>query len=415
MSIRVAFWRAQAPSDTRWADVPSLAFTSMVAHARHKGVDVEPEYCATGTELVHATADVYAISAVTGAWPETLRVAHVLTALNRRVIIGGPHITCLPESLPCDCVGVLGEGEETFAELLADPAGPMYGNPGTARWHDEQLLTFPERPRLNLAECDHLPVFMDPRNGRVQAVATRGCPFRCWFCSAWRCWPQVSRLAPEHVARQLGEHFAETPGGCVTFQDLTFASNAAWVAELVGLLKEHGCPERFTVSGCSYSAKMADRGILTDLKSVGCEWVGVGIESASPRMIAKLKPHITMADNEKLLRLATEIGIQVHASFIVGTPGETAEDLEITRQFILEHKGPHFKQAGLFCFCPYPGTEAWDELAAKGKVSADMDFGLLTNGANPDKQQVFYCNEDHMPYEEMVTWRRKLSEASRPA
>ena len=178
-----------------------------------------------------------------------------------------------------------------------------------------------------------------------------------------------------------------------------------------------GAPHKFHVSGCSFSARLSrDRGqcvmLLKTLKAVGLEWVGIGIESASPPLFKKLKPHLDMADNERLIEICAEVGVKVQASFIVGIPGETEADLRATRDFILKHTGPHFQQAGLFMYVPYPGTPGWDELLDAGRVSADMDFGLLRNGANPAIEQTCYYN-DALPYSETVAWRQKISQASR--
>ena len=430
--MRIALWRAYADADKRWHTVAALGLRSIIAHAQHVGLDVQPLWCKTAEDFLKADADVFAISSVTAAWPQAKAVAETLAGRGLFVVIGGSHITCLPESLPKRCYGVLGEGEQTFAAMLRlwlDDGNPAEAD-GAIAWSGDRLYRRPARQRLDLSACEHLPLYMAVGPDHLQAVATRGCCYRCWFCSASRCWSgKVTRFRPEWVAEQIGAYFAaqrepgqtvhvpkaqrpKQPGGVVTFQDLHFASDPAWMARCVDAMKANGAPDKWHIAGVSYSAKLAKPELLAKLQEVGCEWLGIGIESASPRILKKLKPHITMADNERLLQLGRDMQIKVCASFIVGTPGETQDDLKATRDFIAKWTGPYFQQAGLFMFTPYPGTSCWDDLLAEGKVSPDMDFGLLTNGANPDRQRVFYCNPK-LKYETTVKWRQAISRASR--
>ena len=434
--MKVAFWRAYA-SDRRWHTVPPLAFTSLTAHARHVGIPIEPVYCTSATELLAADADLYGISSVTGAWPQAKAVAEALRDMGKRVVIGGPHITCLPENLPEGCLGVVGEGEEAFTEILEGlkHGWDCCGIPGTIVQGAKGVEQNISRQRLALLRCSHLPVAMAVGADHLQAVATRGCPYRCWFCCASRCWGKVTRFAPDYVAGEIGRYFAgerdytpyptdkdgaavpwaqrpAQPGNVVTFQDLHFASDADWLFATVDAMKAEGAPRDWHVAGCSYSAKLAKPELLAKLKEVGIEWLGIGVESGSPKLRKKLKPHLSLDDDVALIRLAKRMGIKVCASFIVGIPGETEADLAATRDFIAEHTGPFFQQAGLFCYVPYPGTPGWDELLAQGKVSPDMDMGLLTNGANPSVQQVGYYNTE-MPYATMVRWHKAISKAGK--
>ena len=405
--MRIALWRAWSESDDRWKTVPHLGLTSIVAHARHCGHEIDATYCVTADDMLAVDADLYAISSVTAAWPETVALATALVARGKPIVIGGPHITCLPESLPEGCIGVAGEGETAFVDILV-----------LAKLGYPIRSDVKRRTRIDLADCVHLPVYQDV-GGHLMAVASRGCLYKCWFCTASRSWPgPVTRFAAEHVVSSIGDYYDTHPPNGITFQDLHFANDADYAVEVCLGLYRRGAPRKFHLSGCSFSSRLSrDRAecerLLKALKTCGLEWVGIGIESASPPLFKKLKPHLTMADNERLIEICASVGVKVQASFIVGIPGETETDLRATRDFILKHTGPYFQQAGLFMYVPYPGTPGWDELLAAGRVSADMDFGLLRNGANPALEQACYFN-DAMPYSEAVAWRQKISKASRP-
>ena len=368
--MKIALWRAWTEADQRWRTVPHLGLMSIVAHAEYRGFAIDARYCTTADDMLACDADAYAISSVTSAWPETVALATELVERGKKVVIGGPHITCLPSSLPNGCVGVVGEGEIAFTDILRG-------------WRDSIPLPriVREDSRLDLARCGHLPVYMDV-GGHLHICASRGCTYKCWFCTASRCWPgPVTRFKAETVGRQIGEYFENHPPGKVTFQDLHFASDTEYARAVCRELADHGAPESFSVAGCSFSAKLsrdepACRDLIRELKAVGCEWVGIGIESASPTLFKKLKPHLAVEDNDQLIEICASEGMKVQASFIVGIPGETEDDLRATRDFIHKHTGPYFQQAGLFVWVPYPGTPGWDELLAAGEVSEDADLQL---------------------------------------
>jgi len=428
--IRLACWRSYTEADSRWAAVPHLAFESLAAHARHAGLPVDLMHRRTAADLEASDADVYAISSVTGAWPPARALAERLIAAGKAVVMGGPHLTCIPVHLPDGAIGVIGEGEETFVEVLealaaeTTAAGPTahaaLGIAGTAIWGKHSLVRGPHRPRLSLADQSHLPVYMEVGPGHIECIATRGCPYCCYFCGASRAWrvpgsPAVSRFDPDHVADAVAEHYRRRQPGRVTFQGLHFGSDPTWVEKLVHALIDRGAPRAFRVTGCTWSAANPDRRLIGLMKKcLGLEWLAIGMETASPALFKRLKPHLDVTDNERLIAAAADVGVQVRASFIVGTPGEVAEDLAITERFIREHTGPAFRQSGLFMFVPYPGTPAWTELEAAGRISPDMDMALLTVGANPARQDVAFWNPN-MTLAEATRWRARLSAASRPA
>ena len=141
------------------------------------------------------------MTATTLAWPAVRRLSHALAARFPKAILvlGGPHATVFPE----DCltasafhVAVMGEGEISFAQLvdrieagvaLDDLPGCATRLPnGTARvnhtipWVEElDALPFPALDLLPMKRYRSVMV----REPFTTLVTSRGCPFRCAFCS----------------------------------------------------------------------------------------------------------------------------------------------------------------------------------------------------------------------------------------
>jgi radical SAM superfamily enzyme YgiQ (UPF0313 family) len=121
---------------------------------------------------------------------------------------------------------------------------------------------------------------------------------------------------------------------------------------------------------------------------------GFGAESGSPRLLQSVKGGTaTVEQNQLTIDLCYSKGIKISGSFMIGVPGETPEDLRLTREFILRNRGK-LDAIEVALFCPYPGTPAWDAALERGIVSLDMDWNRL-------ESHPFFCEmeiRDDYPY-----------------
>jgi radical SAM superfamily enzyme YgiQ (UPF0313 family) len=141
--------------------------------------------------------------------------------------------------------------------------------------------------------------------------------------------------------------------------------------------------------------------LLRAMRSAGCIQVDFGIESASPRILRALKKGGTPEQAVRALELAKKNGIKSFASFMVGLPGETEEDLREDVRF-LEKIKPDFTYFNLFT--PFPGTEIAETAIKEGRLPADFfdrDYDMLLETAP-------LVNLSDMPTETVIRYHKKL-------
>ena len=122
---------------------------------------------------------------------------------------------------------------------------------------------------------------------------------------------------------------------------------------------------------CRTRVDTINKEILIKLRDANCQLIHFGVESGNPKMLEAMKKGTTVEKNAWAIKLAKEVGISVAISVVVGYPGETAEMLQQTFDFIKRTK-PDFVYV---CQAiPYPGTELLDILKDMGwEVSKDWN------------------------------------------
>jgi anaerobic magnesium-protoporphyrin IX monomethyl ester cyclase len=294
-------------------------------------------------------------------------------ATGAPVAVGGVHATFAAEevsALPGVHYTCIGEGEQPLLELcerLANGGDPTTVGNFWAR-RGGTLVRNPVRPILE--DLDSLPdpdlsIFDVPRMynsrlGTFHYVMSRGCAFRCTYCSAHtlrRVTPGTGGfwrfLSPERAARQLGALMRRhLPGAkLVSFGDAIFFPNRRWLADFVPLYLEHvGLPV-----SCNLRADFVDEETVPLLKQLGTTVVRLGVESGNERMTREvLRRHLGIEDLRRAYRLLREAGIERWSYNIVGLPGETLPmALETVR--LNAELDPELALA--FIFYPYPGTD----------------------------------------------------------
>ncbi len=111
--------------------------------------------------------------------------------------------------------------------------------------------------------------------------------------------------------------------------------------------------------------------VLKKMKAAGCTAVSFGVETGSPAILKTIRKGITLDQVVAAVKLCTRAGLQPHASFILGLPGETEQTLKETLAFgeELEALGVAY---GFHLLAPFPGT------AVREKCS-DYDIRIITD------------------------------------
>lgn len=307
-----------------------------------------------------------------------------------KTIVGGFHATMEPEQTMRDhpafdylCIG---EGEETLAELCArlDAGESVEGTAGLVWRSGDGTAIGPRRGRVT--DLDALPQphdFYDLAHYLASGsftyqygyrcasvISSRGCPFRCRFCSLPGKYIQqsVPRLVDE-VAEVLGRG-----ADGVFFRDSTFTIKREWVLDFCRTV----CERRLRFHWIANARPdRVDAEMLREMKRAGCFALCYGVESGQDHVLDYYGKDHTVADTRRAIAATHAAGIRVIAYFMLGAPIETRADIEASCELARDLGA---ERTIWKIFAPLPGCAIYDELKAKG-VPLNFD-NIRTNKAS---------------------------------
>ncbi len=414
--LRIALIQATG-GDPRSYGLP-LAIGCLASYLRARADTIPASLDILPTEKLAEVLDfkpnLVGISSVTSCFNHaTAMAAQVKEATGARVIGGGHHVSALPHRLPvCFDAAVIGEGEETLRELIAATAEGGWAPQVLSRiaglaYRDGGGIIINDRRPL-ITPLDSLPYPLRTANPAHPDEATvftsRGCPYSCIFCSSCRHWGRFRAFSAEYVVGEIEHVLATLPGieRIYSLDDL-FIVPRERLRRIVELLQQRGLASRLRFRGFVRS-NLVDEECCELLARINFREIRFGAESASPRVLERLKlGTASVEDHQRCIGLGRQYGFAVGASYMLGSPGETEEDLRLTYDFIVRNKG-QASVDGFYLLTPLPGTPLWDDCLRRGIVSEDMDWSQLNlSFDNPDFEwdNFIYAN-DAMPRADFV-------------
>lgn len=366
---------------------PPLGIGYMISVMRQKFGNDAIEFRVINSDLekniIEFKPDIVGISSVTMNYNIAKEHAKVAKAHGIPVLIGGYHISYIPESMTEDMdIGVIGEGELTICELIdmfmrkkSFDASELGKINGIVYRDSGELKTTQKRESIKVLDDIPLPARDVLEKGDMSYMFTsRGCPYRCAFCSSTRFWNSVRLFSAEYVFNEIKFLIENYDAKNIHFYDDLFIINRQRIKDLLRLLKEHGYLGKVQFSGAG-RANLIDEEMAMLLRDIGFKAVSMGLESANEETLNYLKGGtVTVADNVRAVCLIKKYGMRVHGSFIIGAPKETRESIMDTFNFI---KKNDLDEIFINILTPLPGTPLWDYEESRGLVSNDMDWDKL--------------------------------------
>ncbi len=356
-------------------------------------------------------------SAYTSTVSRSLRLARRIRAeLGCPVVFGGIHATLFPEIALDDGVDyvVVGEGEQTMLELVRalddDDDAKLDGVPGLAFGRDGDLVTTGRRERIRdldslpFPKRDDLPMEVyktltpSPLLHRQRAAsvsASRGCGFRCIFCTtpyAWQ-YQRISRSVDSVVAEL--EMLARDWGvNALYFRDEDMAFDAAWLRRLCQEIVRRGLKFSWF---CFARATSLDASTLHLMRRAGCASIGLGVESADPVSLERIGKGVDVGRIGRTVANIRAAGICSIAYLIIGFPWHTEA---LVRSAFDSVKTMNPDIVFLSYATPFPGTALWEEAQSRGLIRV-TDLDRYTN-FDP------LMDTDHMTMEQVRRLQRTL-------
>jgi len=347
--------------------------------------------------------DIVGLSLLSAHFTVGCNLAEQLRALNPRlpIIIGGQHITYLPENLPGFVTGgVIGEGEVPFVQIcrIVSSGKPLIPDtlkriPNTI-FREGGKLCESDMPQWILPQQEFPLVdnhaichFTTNRPVQVHTITSRGCPHRCHFCSSSPFWRKVRYQAAETTVSHI-EHLVSTYSPTmIGIADDLLTVNRRRLSEIRDLVVRKKLNRRTSFS-CWVAGNVFDRELGRILLDMGVRFLLVAVESASPRIYRYLKGNWNNPQkNADAIRLASEMGFNVNISCIVGSPEETVDEMQMTHDYLQELP---IYTGSVALLKPYPGSALWNEALSRGIVTNSMsDWSTIERNDLNDHRALF--------------------------
>ncbi|MBI2565431.1 MAG: radical SAM protein [Candidatus Schekmanbacteria bacterium] len=294
--------------------------------------------------------DLVGITVMTPNAPRAYAIADRFRALGTKVVLGGIHIAACPDeaALHADAL-VLGEAELLWPRLLDDAERgellPVYRNEERL---DMALVPMPRRDLLPLHR------YRFP----YTVMASRGCPYRCSFCSTTQYFGFKYRTRPVDA---VIEEITSFPSRFFMFLDDHLFAMRPWAKELMKQLaplgKKWGCMTTLAIS--------KDEELMELAAAAGCIGVLVGFETVSDANLRDIRKHQKVKDYRGVIQGLHRHGIMVQGSFVLGFDHDDTNAFDKTIAFAHEI-GVDF---GNFCtLTPLPGTDQYAQIQTEGRI-----------------------------------------------
>jgi len=283
-----------------------------------------------------------------------LRAYQIADAYRKRevkVVLGGIHPTALPDEAieHADAVAI-GEAERTWPQLVEDF---QKGNPKSVYRQERltDLSTLPTPRRDIHGTRGYFPLDV------VQA--TRGCPYRCEFCSVRAFFGDIFRLRP------LEDVISEVRGirrKLIMFNDDNIIGHPRYSTELLQTL----IPLKKKWIGQASLAGLRDESTVQLMARSGCVGLLIGLESIVEENIASVgKFQNRPSQYMEVINSLHRNGIAIWASFIFGFDYDDPTVFKRTVEFAVKAK---ILSAVFAMLTPYPGTEFYNRAKAEGRL-----------------------------------------------
>ncbi len=342
-----------------------------------------------GAAIAHTNPDLIGMTVYTPYVPEVSRAVRVARQAAPQAIIalGGPHVTFTVEetlqTMPEVDVVARGEGDRIIVDLARalENGQRLEDVPGISFRQEDHLVKTPLPPPVDVTTLP-MPAFhllpMDryfwrELGGTFATILTsRGCPFRCTFCSEWPFWRDGWRpYDPEMVVEQLDVLVNRYGRYNIWFGDDCFNVDREHVAAICEGILRRGIKVNWYYQGRA-DLLVKHKDLLPLTRRAGNRMVQIGIEASNDEQRDGLNKQLRTETVREAVRLLRQHDIVCQGMMIVGLPDDSPRTFEQKVRLInqLDIDFPVFVFYTLF-----PGTPAFDEAVAQGRIKLPADYG----------------------------------------
>lgn len=316
------------------------------------------------------------ISMMTYRYTQTYALLEAIKKDNPElpIVAGGPHVSLFRQQVLTDCspidFGVVMEGERTIVELCTGGApehisGLLFRDGGRIVYtgdrpfiSDLDALSFPRYQWFALEAA------IDKRMNALPIVSSRGCPFTCVYCPVQYSIGQTFRArSPGNIMSELA-YWHDRGYRRFSFADDNFTLIKERVYALCEAIKKSKLKDLYLSCDNGVRADKLDYDLLRLMKEVGFFRIALGVEAGNNKVLKNLRKQESIETIKEAIAHACALGYEVDLFFLVGSPGETWDDLEDSFRLAMEYP---IGTAYFYNIIPFPQTELFNWVKQHGR------------------------------------------------
>ena len=315
------------------------------------------------------------ISTITSTAPRAYAIADRVREMGLTVIMGGPHVTYLPEEAleHADFV-VRGEGERPLTAFVdAWEKDQDYSAVPNLSYRRSGLVVHnPLQPFAK--ELDQIPApdfSLLRKSGRrkigertiIPVLTSRGCPFDCSFCSVTGLFGRQYRFrSTDNVIEELRRYNYRR--NIIFFYDDNFAANRKHTRDLLEAMIRERFKFKWTTQVRADVAR--DPEIIGLMKQAGCHTLFIGLESVNPESLKAMKKEQTIEEITEALKVLRKHRIHVHGMFVYGFDNDDWQTVKNTVKFA---KKARLTSTQFLILTPLPGSEFYNRMTSEKRIA----------------------------------------------
>ncbi|MGB8701636.1 MAG: magnesium-protoporphyrin IX monomethyl ester anaerobic oxidative cyclase [Thermosynechococcaceae cyanobacterium] len=328
---------------------------------------------------------------------ETLKIVKQVCP-QAKTIMGGVHPTYMYEEVLSEAPWVdyiiRGEGEEITVNLVRAIANGTDERDrrdilGIAFLENDQVVATPAHPPIqdlntltpDWSLLDWSTYIYTPLNVRVAVPNySRGCPFRCRFCSQWKFWRKYRSRSPKQFVDEIEQLVKEYQVGFFILADEEPTINKSRFIALCNELIDRNLDVHWGIN-TRVTDILRDEKELALYRQAGLVHVSLGTEAAAQLNLNVFRKETTIADNKRAVELLRRNGIVAEVQFIMGLPNETAETIQETYRMARDWKAD---MTNWNMYTPWPFAELFQELEDRVEIRDYSHYNFVTPIIKPD-------------------------------
>ncbi len=321
--------------------------------------------------------DLICISTITSTALTAYNLAIHYRSLGIPVVMGGPHVSALPEeAIRYSDFVIEGEGEKSLPLLVKalQEGHTLEHIPGLLWKVGDTIHQNEKNSHIQILDKNPIPDWslMDfgdnlgrgiTRKRAIPVQTSRGCPHDCSFCSVTQMFGQKYRYrSTESIIEEIRQFDPEKHS--LFFVDDNFTASRKRSIELLDAMIDEGL-DKFSWSTQVRVEIAKDKELLYKMHKAGCRFLYIGFESVNPASLVEMNKHQTRESIEYAIKEIRKSGIHIHGMFVFGFNSDTIKSCKATVRFAIKQK---IDSVQFLILTPLPGTKFYYQMLEENRI-----------------------------------------------